>query len=1259
MSFLASPLLALTSLFFGAAQQDGAAARERGEELYRQDRLLEAEKYFSLALSTLPEAEHAPVYDRLLNTYIRLGRLDRALRTGASYETWLRAHPPADRLRLLYYEMGWCYFMLGHLAPAEQHFSRALAANNLPPLPAEKKLAALLYLATAAERGSDPAKARRCWRDLEIFAQECLALPNLSATLRAESVWKLAESYRMRQQRERAAAQLRQLLEAPLGAAERRQTFQALARDLVALKDAPGAEKALREAIRLHEELPEADKLTLGDLAAQLCLVLKEQKRREDADRWRERAAEAYKAVLKDPRLGRPFQAGALEAFWKLQQLYQEEWQLQSALQLLAAPPEHWAGPTLLEPKLKAEAGQLGLALGALRQAREHLGPAVAQMEQQSPPDLHELPRAYLNRGTAELMTGGIEEGARLAEKGLKLYRQYRLNDDPILVDLHNLFGASATQTGDFAAALQRYGAGLAVCDRLGPAAASQRCNLLLNIALLHRAQGDLDEALRLCERAQRAYEVFVEPESLNLAVFLAARINLQWGRDRAAEAFPLVEPLLKLCQKHGIKAGPLVVTARHLQAARALAQREYAAAEQTWREVLALQEQEQDTPLLPRTLNFLGITADLQGQRREAEAYFRRALAQQQQNPRAYPTTHFITLWRLAEIVAASGDRTEARRLLEQGLQVADRSRQKIVGDIQKRAANFAQFAPGCDRQVEWCVAEHDPAAALAVHLRGRGRALLEHLQGAGLDPRAGLPPGPERDKLLRREAELRQKTSALRAQAWGLALGPDEGDTGARRLKEYEAAREEYARVWYDIQIANPGYRPLADELGAPALARLRAELPGPGTRLLVYHLGMDRSYLFLIGETIRAFELTVPEDVAREAVAPPAPTAAQVLGGGRGLTVKTVAPSQDPPVPPAARRVPLTYETAGVLIDHYRLRIADPAFEPTRGLGLRTRAGFKPLPPQRAELLGEVFLPAAARAQLRAEAPPGLLVIPDGPLHRLPLEAILLESGATPRYVLDELPPLTYAPSLAVVRWLLERSREPVPPDFALLTVCDPAYPEAKDLPKRVGGLQLPRLPFTAVESRNISSYFDTARVTTLAGTKATEKAVVGQVAGKQVLHLAVHGYADEEFGNLFGALALTTQGRNDHADDGFLELHEIYTLPLRDCQLAVLSACVTNVGPQPPLEAGVTLASGFLAAGARRVVASHWSVDDAATAELMGAFFKTLTQAQRQRRPIRYARALQEGRLQLRRQTRTAAPFYWAPFVLIGPPEAASR
>jgi hypothetical protein len=105
-----------------------------------------------------------------------------------------------------------------------------------------------------------------------------------------------------------------------------------------------------------------------------------------------------------------------------------------------------------------------------------------------------------------------------------------------------------------------------------------------------------------------------------------------------------------------------------------------------------------------------------------------------------------------------------------------------------------------------------------------------------------------------------------------------------------------------------------------------------------------------------------------------------------------------------------------------------------------------------------------------------------------------------------------------------------------------------------------------------------------VTSLTKAEVTERAVTAALPGKGVVHLAVHGLADEQPGsNLFAALVLLpTPGGKDTSDDGFLSLHEIYTLPLKDCELAVLSACVTNVGPQQPLEAGVTLAGGFLAA-----------------------------------------------------------------------------
>jgi CHAT domain-containing protein len=153
--------------------------------------------------------------------------------------------------------------------------------------------------------------------------------------------------------------------------------------------------------------------------------------------------------------------------------------------------------------------------------------------------------------------------------------------------------------------------------------------------------------------------------------------------------------------------------------------------------------------------------------------------------------------------------------------------------------------------------------------------------------------------------------------------------------------------------------------------------------------------------------------------------------------------------------------------------------------------------------------------------------------------------------------------------------------------------------------------------------------------------------------QFIHLATHGLAEERFGNLFGGLVLAPGNEAEPSldDDALLQIAEIYRLPLNRCELAALSACNTNVGPQLPMEAGVTVANAFLMAGARRVVASHWPVEDNATAELMEQFFRQVL-ADGKGDPASYARALQEARRQVRKRETWRAPYFWAPFVLIG-------
>jgi CHAT domain-containing protein len=374
---------------------------------------------------------------------------------------------------------------------------------------------------------------------------------------------------------------------------------------------------------------------------------------------------------------------------------------------------------------------------------------------------------------------------------------------------------------------------------------------------------------------------------------------------------------------------------------------------------------------------------------------------------------------------------------------------------------------------------------------------------------------------------------------------------------------------------------------------------------------------------------------------------------------MPAEPAAPGTGAPV------VPLSLAASRALVEHYRRQVADREFRTARGIVVKSRDPALPLPAQRPELLGDILLPAAVRARLRTLRPECLIVIPDGPLHKLPLEALPIEAGDKPRYLLDELPPTVYAPSATILTLLAERRGRDDSQPLSLLTVSDPQYsqkggraPEDARSDEQLRLLELvralPPLPGTAAESAAVRRHFDAGRVKELRGALATKAEVLAHLPGRHIVHLAAHGFVDERFGNLFGALALTP-GRGPTPDDGFLSLHEINQLPLQQCELAVLSACVTNVGPQRPLEAGVTLANGFLAAGARRVVASQWSVDDDATAVLMETYFAEVTRAAKAGERVSYAGALHRARLEVRGRPGWSAPFYWAPFVLLGPPE----
>ena len=192
----------------------------------------------------------------------------------------------------------------------------------------------------------------------------------------------------------------------------------------------------------------------------------------------------------------------------------------------------------------------------------------------------------------------------------------------------------------------------------------------------------------------------------------------------------------------------------------------------------------------------------------------------------------------------------------------------------------------------------------------------------------------------------------------------------------------------------------------------------------------------------------------------------------------------------------------------------------------------------------------------------------------------------------------------------------------------------------------GGRLPRLPFSRREAEAIRQVSPKGEVSVALDFRASrEVAASPDLSQYRIVHFASHALLDSENPELSGIVLSLVDERGD-PKDGFLRLHDIYNLNL-PADLVVLSGCQTALGKQVKGEGLVGLIRGFMYAGAARVVASLWNVDDAATAELMSRFYRNMFL-----RGLRPAAALHSAQMEMAAQKRWRDPYYWASFQLQG-------
>jgi CHAT domain-containing protein len=446
-----------------------------------------------------------------------------------------------------------------------------------------------------------------------------------------------------------------------------------------------------------------------------------------------------------------------------------------------------------------------------------------------------------------------------------------------------------------------------------------------------------------------------------------------------------------------------------------------------------------------------------------------------------------------------------------------------------------------------------------------------------------------------------------------------------------ETEAAkvRRELYEFERDKRSSSPIYRDLITrQTKFPSLQSVQRQLLGPEDVMVIY----------LFGEH-KAFVMALTRNSARVTPLIIAPKAAVTLG------------------------VPAGALTSTKLVDTFVTKNGDGVMQQ-----LTNKNGE--VPTAKLAALWRTLVPEPERASLISGKVKRLIVVPDGPLALLPFETLVVNGDTDLEYLLDGGPPITYAPSAAVLLNLMDRPVIPSPPDREpVLALGDPAYPQGEADQQdpaatvlqttrsryAIAGGKLPRLPHSATEAKWVTDNFSEAGIGAgvFLGPTATERAVRYWAPGRKVLHMACHGLADASYGNYFGALALTPGSNARTDDDGFLTLAEVCELNLKGCELAILSACQTNYGPHQKGEGTWALSRGFLVAGARRVVASNWLVDDEAAASLVSRFCGGLAQAEKAGKSVDYAASLQEAKRWVRTQQNWRSPYYWASLVLLGP------
>ena len=546
-------------------------------------------------------------------------------------------------------------------------------------------------------------------------------------------------------------------------------------------------------------------------------------------------------------------------------------------------------------------------------------------------------------------------------------------------------------------------------------------------------------------------------------------------------------------------------------------------------------------------------------------------------------------------------GNLPKALENIENGLALIEQIRGELVNpDL--RIVYFSTVQQFYDLYTELLVArfeqtknETNVALALEISERARTRSLVELLQEARIDFKQGV-----NVKLVEQAQDLQDKLNRAYRQRTAALAGKSTPDQIAKFTNNINSLTTELEDLQVRIRRENPRYASLTSN--ASLSAKEIQNLLDDETVLLEYKLGDARSFLWLVTkDAVKVFIL------------------------------------------PARKEIENTAK------DFYNATVARDKSKEAQTNELQKR-------------LSEILL-APVRLQIENKR---LAIVADGVLQFIPFASLQIQNPKSKiQNFLVESNEIVVLPSASVLAELRRNSTERKKPEKIIAVFADPIF-EANDtrLAKNIEkissktsdlgralrdfniGENLPRLLSSREEARNISAFVPKNQAISNMDFEASrENAMSENLVNYRILHFATHGLLDTARPE-FSGLVFSLYDKDGKAQDGFLRLNQIYNLNLNS-DLVVLSACQTALGKDVRGEGLIGLTRGFMYAGARRVTASLWKVDDAATAEFMKRFYQKILQEK-----LSPASALRQTQNEMRQIPRFRAPYFWAGFTLQG-------